>query len=459
MPPPLWALKESLAPLSLGVTETYRQQEGSTLIGMTATLSRIREQAEAACGASRALGVASTAAKNAALERIATLLVEREDEILAENERDLVAGRQAGLDEYLLERLTLTSSRIRGMATDTLHIASLPDPVGETIEARTLPNGLQISRKRVPLGVIACIYESRPNVTIDIAALCLKSGNAAVLRGGKEAVCTNAALGDLLRDALKRSELSVESVQVVRDPDRAQIDELLGMHDVIDLVVPRGSAGLIDHVRETATMPVVAHGEAVSHTYVDEKADLGMAVAVVDNAKTRRYSICNALDTLLVHASIASELLDSLGKRWAGAVTLLGDPGALEVLEKLKVPGLAIEPADSDAWDTEHLALRAGVLLVHSMDEALAHIEAHSSRHSEAIITDSYENAMRFTSEVDAAVVYVNASTQFTDGAQFGLGAEIGISTQKMHARGPMGLVELTSYKWMVFGAGQIRPA
>ena len=426
---------------------------------MTATISRIRGQAEAARDASRRLAVASTDARNGALERIAGLLLEREEAILAENARDLVAGREAGLDDYFLERLTLTPARIRGMAADTRHVASLPDPVGETIDARTLPNGLQISRRRVPLGVVACIYESRPNVTIDIATLCLKSGNAAVLRGGKEAVRSNAVLGDLIADALEGSEVPAGSVQVVRDPDRAHIDELLGMHDVIDLIVPRGGAGLIGYVREHATMPVVAHGEAVSHTYVDSEADLAMALEVVDNAKTRRYSICNALDTLLVHEAVAPELLRSLGERWAGAVTLLGDGGAVDLLGRLGVPGLAVEPAGPDDWDTEHLALRAGVRVVASLDEALTHIEAHSSKHSEAIITDSYENAMRFTAEVDAAVVYVNASTQFTDGAQFGLGAEIGISTQKMHARGPMGLVELTSYKWTVLGQGHVRPA
>ena len=426
---------------------------------MTATISRIRGQAEAARDASRRLAVASTDARNGALERIAGLLLEREEAILAENARDLAAGREAGLDDYFLERLTLTPARIRGMAADTRHIASLPDPVGETIDARTLPNGLQVSRRRVPLGVVACIYESRPNVTIDIATLCLKSGNASVLRGGKEAVRSNAVLGDLIADALEGSEVPAGSVQVVRDPDRAHIDELLGMHDVIDLIVPRGGAGLIGYVREHATMPVVAHGEAVSHTYVDSEADLAMALEVVDNAKTRRYSICNALDTLLVHEAVAPGLLRSLGERWAGAVTLLGDGGALDLLGRLGVPGLAVEPAGPDDWDTEHLALRAGVRVVASLDEALAHIEAHSSKHSEAIITDSYENAMRFTAEVDAAVVYVNASTQFTDGAQFGLGAEIGISTQKMHARGPMGLVELTSYKWTVLGQGHVRPA
>lgn len=445
--------------LSLGSRAAAVQTTGSRYTTfMTTTASQVREQAEAARAASRRLAIASTDAKNAALERIAALLLEREDAILAENAKDLAAGREAGLAGYFLERLTLTPARIGGMAADTRHIASLPDPVGETIDARTLPNGLQVSRKRVPLGVVACIYESRPNVTIDIATLSLKSGNAAVLRGGKEAVHSNAVLGDLLRDALQDSELPAGSAQVIRDPARAHIDELLGMHDTIDLMVPRGGAGLIDYVRKAATMPVVAHGEAVSHTYVDSEADLAMALKVVDNAKTRRFSICNALDTLLVHEAVAPDLLRSLGERWAGTVTLLGDTRSLGLLDRLGIPGLEVERATPDAWDTEHLALRAGVRVVASLEEALAHVEAHGSRHSEAIITDSYENAMRFTSEVDAAVVYVNASTQFTDGAQFGLGAEIGISTQKMHARGPMGLVELTSYKWTVLGAGHVRP-
>ncbi len=422
---------------------------------MTATLSPVREQAEAAREASRGLALASTDAKNGALEAIATLLEEREGVILAANARDLAAAREAGLADYFIERLTLDAGRIRGMAADTRHVASLPDPIGETIDARTLPNGLQVSRRRVPLGVVACIYESRPNVTIDVATLCLKSGNASVLRGGKEAVHSNAVLGDVLRDAL---EGSGAAVQVVRDPDRAHIDELLRMHDVIDLVVPRGGGALIEHVRETATMPVVAHGAAVSHTYVDSEADLAMALTVVDNAKTRRYSICNALDTLLVHEAVAPELLRALGERWAGTVTLLGDAPALAVLEGVGVDGLEVEVAGPDDWDVEHLALRAGVRVVASLEDALAHIAAHSSQHSEAIITDSYEHARRFTDEVDAAVVYVNASTQFTDGAQFGLGAEIGISTQKMHARGPMGLAELTSYKWHVLGDGHVRP-
>ncbi len=427
---------------------------------MTATMPLLREQAEAARDAARRLALAPAAEKNAALERIAALLPERADAILAANEADLAAGREAGLPDFFLERLTLTPARIRGMAADTRHVATLPDPVGATFDERTLANGLRLARRRVPLGVIACIYESRPNVTIDVAALCLKSGNAAILRGGTEARRSNAALADLLAEALAEAALPDGAVQSVRDPDRAHIDELLRMHDLIDLMIPRGGAGLIDHVRATATMPVVAHGAAVSHTYVDAAADPAMALVVVDNAKTRRYSICNALDTLLVHEAVAPRFLPLLAERWAGKVTLLGDGRALDLLARLDAPpALAVEPAREGDWDVEHLALRAGVRVVASPDEALAHIAAHGSGHSEAIVTADEAAAARFTAEVDAACVYVNASTQFTDGAQFGLGAEIGISTQKMHARGPMGLEELTSYKWTIHGDGQVRPA
>jgi glutamate-5-semialdehyde dehydrogenase len=336
-------------------------------------------------------------------------------------------------------------------------VASLPDPIGETIEGRTLPNGIRLSRRRVPLGVVGCIYESRPNVTVDIAALCLKSGNAAVLRGGKEARHTNAALGEVIQQALAEAGIPGNAVQVVSDPDRAHVEEMLKANDLIDIIVPRGSEALIAHVRANATMPVVAHGEAVVQIYIDAAADLDMAVDVVDNAKTRRYSICNAVDTLLVHAQVAPAFLERLADRWAGKVTLLAGERAWSLL----LPhggGLSVERANEETWKTEHLALRAGVLIVDSVDEAIEHIERYGSHHSDAIITNDYAAATRFVDEVDSAAVYVNASTQFTDGAQFGLGAEVGISTQKMHARGPMGLRELTSYKWIALGNGQVRP-
>ena len=422
---------------------------------MTTATSTIRERAAAARAASRRLANIPTAAKDAALLRIADLVEQDQAAILAANALDMAAGHAAGLDAYFLERLALSPDRLAGIAADTRAVSRLPDPVGEVFDARTLPNGLQIARRRVPLGVVAAIYEARPNVTIDVAALALKSGNASLLRGGKEARHSNAALGDLICRALEGSEVPVDAVQVVSDPDRAHVDELLKAHDLIDIVVPRGGASLIEYVRQHATMPVVAHGDAIVQIYVDEFADLALAENVVDNAKTRRYSICNAVDTLLVHAAIAPAFLDCISARWAVKVTFVADERAHALLSR---HGSPIERATPETWQTEHLALRVGVRIVDSMEEAITHIEEHGSHHSDAILTESYSNAMRFVDEVDSAAVYVNASTQFTDGAQFGLGAEVGISTQKMHARGPMGLRELTSYKWTIFGRGQVRP-
>jgi glutamate-5-semialdehyde dehydrogenase len=423
---------------------------------MTAVTSSIRERAAAARAASPRLANLPTAAKDGALLRIADLLETEQQPILDANARDLEAGRAAGLDDYFLERLALSPQRLNAISADTRAVSRLPDPVGEVFDARTLPNGLQIARRRVPLGVVACIYESRPNVTIDIAALALKSGNASVLRGGKEARHSNAALGDVIRAALAGSDVPVDAVQVVSDPDRAHVDELLKAHDLIDVMVPRGGAQLIDYVRQNATMPVVAHGEAVVQIYVDEFADVEMAANVVDNAKTRRYSICNAVDTLLVHAAMAPAFLDRMAAVWGSNVTFIADARAYALLAP--TPGVAVERATEDTWRTEHLAMRVGVRIVDSLTEAMEHIETYGSHHSDAILTENYSNAMRFVDEVDSAAVYVNASTQFTDGAQFGLGAEVGISTQKMHARGPMGLRELTSYKWTIFGRGQVRP-
>ena len=425
---------------------------------MTAVISLVRERASLARAASKRLATLSTGAKNAALLRIAELLETRQAPILEANARDLADGEQAGLDAYFLERLALSPERLRAIAADTRNVALLPDPVGEVFDSRTLPNGLVIARRRVPLGVIAAIYESRPNVTIDIAVLALKSGNASLLRGGKEARHSNAALGEVIREALAGTEVPEDAVQVVSDPDRAHVDELLKSHDLIDLVVPRGGAELISYVREHATMPVVAHGDAIVQIYVDEAADLAMAVSVVDNAKTRRYSICNAVDTVLVHAQIAPAFLDRLAAHWGNRVTFLADARAAALLSRERHPGIIVERATEDDWTTEHLALRAGVRVVDSLEEAMSHIDRYGSHHSDAIVTESYTRAMQFVDEVDSAAVYVNASTQFTDGAQFGLGAEVGISTQKMHARGPMGLRELTSYKWTIFGKGQVRP-
>lgn len=423
---------------------------------MTMTTSLIRERAAAARTASRALARVSTAEKDKALARIAELLETEQAAVLEANAQDLANARAEGLDDYFVERLTLNPDRLRGIAKDTRGVMQLPDPVGEVFDSRTLANGLLIGRRRVPLGVVATIYESRPNVTIDIAALSLKSGNAAILRGGKEARNSNRALGELLQKALSGTAIPADAVQVVSDPDRAHVDEMLEMNDLIDVIVPRGGSQLIDYVRRNATMPVIAHGEAVVQVYVDANVDLDMAVAVADNAKTRRYSICNAVDTLLVHEAVAPAFLGRMAQTWGSKVTFIGDDRAREILAGAGAS--AVESATQETWRMEHLALRVGVRIVDSMDEAVDHIETFGSHHSDAILTDDYSNAMEFLDAVDSAAVYVNASTQFTDGAQFGLGAEVGISTQKMHARGPMGLRELTSYKWTIIGKGQVRP-
>jgi glutamate-5-semialdehyde dehydrogenase len=425
-------------------------------VRMTTATSLIRERAAAARSASKALANLPTETKNAALHRIAELLETEQQPIFEANAKDLEAARASKLEDAFVERLTIKPATLAQMAKDTRTVAMLPDPVGEMFDTRTLPNGLLIGRRRVPLGVVACIYESRPNVTIDIATLCLKSGNAVVLRGGKEAVHSNRALGELLQRALADAGVPGQAAQVISDPDRAHVDDLLQAHDLVDVIVPRGSAQLIDYVRKNATMPVIAHGEAVVQMYIDADADVEMAIKLVDNAKTRRYSICNAVDTLLVHRQIAGAFLPRLAQHWGDRVAFVGDERARQFLGS--PAGVTVEAASAETWKTEHLALRVGVRIVDSADEAIAHIEEHGSHHSDAIVTENYTTAMHFVDEVDSAAVYVNASTQFTDGAQFGLGAEVGISTQKMHARGPMGLKELTSYKWTIFGKGQVRP-
>jgi glutamate-5-semialdehyde dehydrogenase len=402
----------------------------------------------------------SAETRNAAILNIADGLLRREAEILAANGNDMEAGRSAGLSEALLDRLLLTHKRLEGMAADVRQIASLPDPIGEVSDMRTLANGLQLGRRRVPLGVIAAIFESRPNVTVDIASLCLKSGNACILRGGKEAIHSNTALAFVVRQAVVAAEVPENAVQLIENTDRALVTEILQMRDVIDLLIPRGGARLIRFVAENATMPVVTGGVGVCHTYADATADIDMAVAIAHNAKTRRPSICNALDTLLVHEAVADELLPALGRRWAEAgVEMRCDERSLRILNAAEINDLSLNAAEHDDFGQEFLALIAAVRIVDSLDEALAHIERHGSGHSEAIVTSDYAASMRFLDEVDAAAVYVNASTQFTDGAQFGLGAEVGISTQKMHARGPMGPRELTSYKWIILGSGQTRPS
>jgi glutamate-5-semialdehyde dehydrogenase len=356
----------------------------------------------------------------------------------------------------MLDRLLLTPARIEGMATDVLSIVALPDPVGQIFGSRTLANGLQIARRRVPLGVIAAIYESRPNVTVDISSLCLKAGNATLLRGGKEARRSNKALATVIQDACRAEGVPDGAVEFIDSTDRMLVNEMLRMNKYIDLIIPRGRAELIRLVAENATMAVVTGGIGVCHTYVDKTADVEKALRIVDNAKVQRPTVCNALDCVLVHREIAGEFLPRLAKVWeAGGVEMRCDPVALGILQAADSAS-GIPASDSD-WGKEFLSLKAAIRVVDSLDAALDHIAKYGSGHSEAIITDRYSAARRFLAEVDAACVYVNASTRFTDGAQFGLGAEIGISTQKFHARGPMGLEEITSYKWVIMGSGQAR--
>jgi glutamate-5-semialdehyde dehydrogenase len=343
------------------------------------------------------------------------------------------------------------------VAADTLSVAALADPVGEVFEMRTMPNGLQIGKKRVPIGVIGAIYESRPNVTVDIASLCLKSGNAVILRGGKETINSNTAIFKIIQAACKRAGMPAGCVQFIDNTEHTLVDAMLKMNDVIDLIIPRGNAGLIKSVMEKATMPVVTGGIGVCHTYIDKSADLKMAVDIVYNAKVQRPTVCNALDSVLVHVDIAKAYLPLMAQALNKAkVELHCDERSHYILDQEK--GLTLKPAVEGDWGKEFLALTAAIKVVDSLDDALDHIEKYGSGHSEAIITSDYAAGMRFLNEVDAAAVYINASTRFTDGAQFGLGAEVGISTQKMHARGPMGLKELTIYKWIIFGNGNVRP-
>jgi glutamate-5-semialdehyde dehydrogenase len=423
---------------------------------MNSAIAELKTKGQAAKAAAHRLAFISTGIKNKALLNIAEGILARRDEILAANQKDYSVAQASGLSNAMLDRLKLDVARLEGIAADTRAVAALPDPVGETFEMRTLPNGLQAGKRRVPLGVIGAIYESRPNVTVDIAALCLKSGNAVILRGGKETINSNTAIVGVIRDACARAGMPAGCVQFVDNTDRALVDHLLKMNDVIDLVIPRGGAGLIKFVRENATMAVVAGGIGVCHTYVDKSANLVSAAAIVFNAKVQRPTVCNALDTVLVHAGIAGEFLPLMAAELNKAgVEMHCDERAIDILKGDS--SLKLVPAVEADWGKEFLALIAAVRVVDSLDGALEHIDKYTSGHSEAIITEDYAAAMRFLNEVDAACVYVNASTRFTDGAQFGLGAEVGISTQKLHARGPLGLKELTTYKWVIFGTGQVR--
>jgi len=427
------------------------------LIKMKSAIEELKAKAGAAKAASRRMAYLSAEVKNEALHNVSKDLLAKKDKILAANQIDYQQAEASGVSAAMLDRLMLNPSRLESIAQDVLAVAALPDPVGEVFDMRTLPNGLIIGRKRVPLGVIGAIYESRPNVTIDISALCLKSGNAVILRGGREAIHSNSALAGVVQEAATGAGVPDGAVQFVENTDRALVNHLLKMSDFIDLIIPRGGAGLVKFVTENATMPVVSGGVGVCHTYVDKSADVNKAVAIAFNAKVQRPTVCNALDSLLVHVDVAERCLPLVAAEWAKAgVEMHCDERALSILKSN--PSLKLVPATDEDWGKEFLSLVAAVKVVNSLDEALEHIERYGSGHSEAIITEEYQAAMRFLNEVDAACVYVNASTRFTDGGQFGLGAEVGISTQKLHARGPLGVKELTSYKWIIFGSGQVRP-
>jgi glutamate-5-semialdehyde dehydrogenase len=417
--------------------------------------AELNEKGALARKAARRLATLDTNTKNAALEAIAEAILEREPEIVAANGKDLGAGGRAGLSEAMLERLLLNRQRLEGIANDVLTVAGLPDPVGETFDARTLPNGLRIGRRRVPVGVIGVIYESRPNVTVDIATLCLKSGNAAILRGGKEATHSNRALADAVSHGAQACGIPQAAVQLIESQDRALVKDMLTANQYINMIIPRGGPGLHQFALENATIPVITGGIGICHIYVDRTVDRDMVIPIVHNSKVQRPTVCNALDTLLIHRDVASDLLPAIADDLAQVgVELRCEPRALDILAGHP----AVRAAGPDDFDTEFLSLVLAVKVVDGLDQALDHITEHSTQHSDAILTENYAHAMRFVDEVDSAAVYVNASTRFTDGAQFGLGAEVAVSTQRLHARGPMGLQELTTYKWVVFGTGQVRP-
>ncbi len=419
--------------------------------------NELQLKAEAAKAAVRFMAHLSSEIKNRALENIATELLVKSSDLLAANKLDYSAAEESGMNTALLDRLLLTEERLESIAGDVMAVATLPDPIGEIIETRTLPNGLLIQKKRVPLGVIGAIYESRPNVTVDISSLCLKAGNAVILRGGKESIHSNKALANLVCEAAARAGLPDGAVEFIENTDRSIVNQMLGMGNYIDLIVPRGGASLIKFVKENAVMPVVAGGIGVCHTYVDKDADLDKAVAIAFNAKVQRPTVCNALDSLLVHKDIADAYLPKIAAELVKVgVELHCDAISLSILEL--TPELKPLPAEDDDWGKEFLSLVIAIKVVASLDEALEHISRYGSGHSEAIVTEDNHTANRFLKEVDASCVYANASTRFTDGSQFGMGAELGISTQKIHARGPIGLKEITSYKWIIFGSGQIRP-
>ena len=400
----------------------------------------------------RVLNRLGTVQKDQGLQAAARSLLDGMPEILKANGEDQERAREKGMSQGLLDRLALTEDRVRAMADGLMQVAALPDPIGEVISMKTRPNGLVIGQKRVPLGVVGIIYEARPNVTADAFGLCFKSGNAVILKGGSDALCSNVAIVEAIQEGLSACGLPGEAIQLITDTSRETTKELMRLNGYLDVLIPRGGAGLIRSVVENSTVPVIETGTGNCHVYVDATADLSMAADIIYNAKTQRIGVCNACESLLIHRSVAGEFLPLLKARLEEkAVELRGDEDSRRILPDMV-------PATEEDWGTEYLDYILSVKQVDSVDEAIAHINRYGTGHSEAIVTKDYENAQRFLDEVDAAAVYVNASTRFTDGSQFGFGAEIGISTQKLHARGPMGLRELTTTKYIIYGNGQVRP-
>lgn len=423
---------------------------------MTTSVSElIIEAGQKARAASRRMAAASTADKNNALLRLAELLEAKKEDIFAANEQDLVSAKKNGLKESFVDRLRVTEKVLRLMAEGARQTAALPDPVGEISEMRRRPSGIQVGRMRVPLGVLGIIYESRPNVTVDAACLAVKSGNACILRGGSEAFETNRILGELVQQALTETGLPTEAVQIAPTTDRDFVGEMIRANKYVDVIIPRGGKGLIARLAAEATVPMIHHLDGICHTYVDKDADIDMAVSVTDNAKTQRYSPCNATETLLVHEAVADVFLPRIGRIFAEKnVEMRCDAKSKAVLE---ASGLSCVDADPSDWDTEYNAPIISIAVVKSLDEAIAFIEEHSSKHTDAIITNNLQASQRFLREVDSGSVMVNCSTRFADGFEYGLGAEIGISTGKLHARGPVGLEGLTNLKYVVIGNGEGR--
>ncbi len=416
-----------------------------------ATYELVKAKAQAAKQAAAKLAVTSTAVKNAALLAMAAALEAQQSEILAANERDMTAAAGKGMKSSMLDRLKLTAERISGMADGLRQVAGLADPVGNVIDGKTLPNGLHITKIRVPLGVIGIIYEARPNVTADAAGLCLKSGNAVILKGGSEAMESNKTVAAILAQAAEGAGIPAGSIQFIDTSDRQAVQDLIHMNGLVDVVIPRGGAGLIQAVVRNASVPVIETGAGVCHTYVDKDADVEMAMKIAFNAKVQRPSVCNAMETLLVHKDIADKFLPMMLMMYnSSAVEIRGDEAVQEYSGQ-------VHPATEEDWSTEYGDLRLSVKIVDSIEDAMAHIAKYGTGHSECIVTNNYQAAQLFQYTVDAAAVYVNASTRFTDGNEFGFGAEIGISTQKLHARGPMALPELTSTKYLINGNGQVR--